>query len=71
MTSSLNQAKEALGARLGELRQEAGLSGTELARRAGWHQTTISKIEYGKTKPSDADVRTWCSLTGLLAILLI
>ncbi|WP_067829934.1 helix-turn-helix domain-containing protein [Nocardia inohanensis] len=64
MTSSLEQAKEALGVRLRELRLDAGLTGTELARRAGWHQTKVSKIEYGKTRPTDDDVRTWCALTG-------
>jgi transcriptional regulator with XRE-family HTH domain len=60
VTSSLNQAKEALGARLRELRLDAGISGTELARRAGWHQTKVSKIEYGKTKPTDSDIQVWC-----------
>ncbi|KZM68561.1 helix-turn-helix domain-containing protein [Nocardia terpenica] len=64
MTGSLDQAKEALGVRLRELRQDAGLTGTELARRAGWHQTKVSKIEYGKTKPTDADIRSWCAHTG-------
>ncbi|MBO0852219.1 MAG: helix-turn-helix transcriptional regulator [Nocardia sp.] len=64
MTGSLDQAKEALGARLRELRHDAGISGTELARRAGWHQTKVSKIEYGKTKPTDADIRAWCAHTG-------
>ncbi|MFJ1458217.1 helix-turn-helix domain-containing protein [Nocardia sp. N2S4-5] len=64
MTSSLNQAKEALGRRLRELRLDAGISGTELAHRAGWHQTKVSKIEYGKTKPTDDDIRLWCSHTG-------
>lgn len=63
MTSSLDEAKEALGARLRELRHDAGLTGTELARRAGWHQTKVSKIEYGKTKPTEADVRAWCTYT--------
>ncbi|GAB2675779.1 helix-turn-helix domain-containing protein [Nocardia goodfellowii] len=63
MTSSLHQAKEALGQRLRELRLDAGLSGTELARQAGWHQTKVPKIEYGKQTPSDADIRTWCALT--------
>ncbi|MGW4243085.1 helix-turn-helix domain-containing protein [Nocardia sp. NPDC004722] len=64
MTGSLDQAKEALGARLRELRLDAGLTGTELARRAGWHQTKVSKIEYGKTKPTDGDLRVWCALTA-------
>ncbi|MFD6356000.1 helix-turn-helix domain-containing protein [Nocardia tengchongensis] len=64
MTSSLDQAKEALGARLRELRLDAGLTGTELARRVGWHQTKVSKIEYGKTKPTDTDIQSWCVQTG-------
>ncbi|MFI1240483.1 helix-turn-helix domain-containing protein [Nocardia salmonicida] len=63
MTSSLTEAKQALGARLRELRNDAGLSGTELARRADWHQTKVSKIEYGKTKPTEDDIRVWCSHT--------
>ncbi|WP_416565099.1 helix-turn-helix domain-containing protein [Nocardia testacea] len=64
MTGSVDEVREALGARLRELRQDAGLTGTELARRAGWHQTKVSKIEYGKTKPTEADIRTWCAHTG-------
>ncbi|BDT97201.1 helix-turn-helix domain-containing protein [Nocardia sputorum] len=64
MTSSPNQAREALGARLRELRLDAGISGTELAHRAGWHQTKVSKIEYGKTKPTGDDIRLWCAHTG-------
>lgn len=63
MTSSLDEAKEALGARLRELRLEAGITGTDLAKRAGWHQTKVSKIEYGKTKPTEEDIRVWCSHT--------
>ncbi|MEV6325906.1 helix-turn-helix transcriptional regulator [Nocardia sp. NPDC051787] len=64
MTNTVQQQREALGARLRELRLSAGLSGSELARRTGWHQTRVPKIEYGKTKPSEADIRVWCDLTG-------
>lgn len=64
MTDSVQQQREALGERLRGLRQSAGLSGSELARRAGWHQTRVPKIEYGKTKPSIADIQVWCELTG-------
>ncbi|WP_051161639.1 helix-turn-helix domain-containing protein [Nocardia brevicatena] len=64
MTNSVQQAREAVGERLRGLRQSAGLSGSELARRAGWHQTRVPKIEYGKTKPSVVDIQVWCSLTG-------
>lgn len=64
VSGSVHQMREALGGRLRELRLNSGLSGTELARLAGWHQTKVSKIEYGKTKPTDADIRAWCEHTN-------
>lgn len=64
MSDSLHQLREALGGRLRELRLNSGLTGTELADLARWHQTKVSKIEYGKTKPTDADIRTWCEHTN-------
>lgn len=64
MSDSLHQLREALGGRLRELRLNSGRTGTELANLAGWHQTKVSKIEYGKTKPTDADIRTWCEHTN-------
>lgn len=64
MTSAVHQAREALGHRLRELRRDAGLTGAQLAERAGWHGSKISKIEYGKQTPSEDDIRTWCEHTG-------
>ncbi len=64
MTSSIHQQREALGGRLRELRLNSGLSGAELARRNGWHQTKVSKIEYGRIKPSRDDIRAWCEHCG-------
>lgn len=64
MTNSVDEAKEALGNQLRELRLSAGLKGTELARLAGWHQSKVSKIEYGKTKPTEQDIHAWCQHTG-------
>ncbi|NEW38193.1 helix-turn-helix domain-containing protein [Nocardia cyriacigeorgica] len=60
MTGSIQQAREALGARLRELRRRAGITGRDLANREGWHESKVSKIEYGRVKPSDADVRAYC-----------
>jgi transcriptional regulator with XRE-family HTH domain len=34
-----------VGARLAELRRAAGLTGHDLARRVGWSQAKISRIE--------------------------
>ena len=43
-----------------EIRLEAGLSGRDLGRLAGWHSSKISKIEYARQAPTPADIRIWC-----------
>jgi transcriptional regulator with XRE-family HTH domain len=58
------QAREALGGRLRDIRLEAGLNGRALARLAGWHHTKVSKLEHGTRPPSRDDIRTWCQLCG-------
>ncbi|MBF6062482.1 helix-turn-helix transcriptional regulator [Nocardia terpenica] len=60
MSGDVHEAREALGARMRDIRKDAGLSGTQLARMAGWHPSKVSKIEYGKQAPSDDDIRIWC-----------
>ncbi|MCU1648781.1 MAG: helix-turn-helix transcriptional regulator [Nocardia sp.] len=65
MTSSAQQQREALGQRLREIRRAAGITGRELARREGWHESKVSKIEFGKITPSDADLRAYCTHTGV------
>ena len=57
---SVKQAREALGARLKELRREAGLSARALASATGQHFTRVSKIEHGIQAPTDTDIRAWC-----------
>jgi transcriptional regulator with XRE-family HTH domain len=64
VTSSVHQAREALGHRLRDLRKDAGLTGRGLAVLAGWDSSKVSKIEYGKQTPSDDDIRDWCHHTG-------
>jgi transcriptional regulator with XRE-family HTH domain len=54
------QAREALGARLREIRLDAGLTARALARLAGWHFTKVSKLEHGARRPSVGDIRAWC-----------
>jgi len=58
------QAREALGGRLRDIRLEAGLNARALARLAGWHHTKVSKLEHGTRPPSRDDVRAWCRLCG-------
>lgn len=60
-SSSAQQALEALGSRLREIRANAGLNGLALARLAGWHSSKVSKIEYGKQAPTADDIRAWCA----------
>ncbi|MGH3695347.1 MAG: helix-turn-helix domain-containing protein [Pseudonocardiaceae bacterium] len=60
MTSSVHEAREALGHRLRDIRRDAGLTGKELANLTGWHSSKVSKIEYGKQAPSEDDIRSWC-----------
>ncbi|OBA62172.1 DNA-binding protein [Nocardia sp. 852002-20019_SCH5090214] len=64
MTDSVHEARKALGQRLREIRRRAGVSGRDLARVSGWHESKVSKIEYGRIKPSDADIRAYVEHTG-------
>ncbi|WP_051580842.1 helix-turn-helix domain-containing protein [Pseudonocardia acaciae] len=59
-TNPTDQARQALGARLRDIRKDADLTGRALATRAGWYFTKISKIEHGTQTPSENDLRTWC-----------
>lgn len=45
---------------LRELRQDAGLTVTQLAAKCGWHHAKTSRIENAKTPPSTRDIRDWC-----------
>lgn len=60
----VQQAREALGRRLREIRQDAGLTSRALAALAGWHESKGSRIENGRTAPADEDLRTWALLCG-------
>ena len=65
-SSSAWQARQTLGARLGELREDAGLTGRALARLCRWHESKVSRIEHAKTAPSAEDIRAWCEHCGAL-----
>src|ERR1051326_6255466 len=59
-SSSAKEAKKALGARMREVRKDAGLTARALALRTDQHYTRVSKIENGTQVPTDADIRSWC-----------
>jgi transcriptional regulator with XRE-family HTH domain len=60
VSTPTKRAREALGARLREIRQDANLTGRALASRCGWHFTKVSKLEHGTQNPSENDIRAWC-----------
>ncbi|MBL1079559.1 helix-turn-helix transcriptional regulator [Nocardia sp. 2] len=62
--SNVQQARETLGARLRELRKQAGLTGRALAELAGWQNSKVSRYEHGRQTPTEQDIRTWCELTN-------
>ncbi|WP_405139887.1 helix-turn-helix domain-containing protein [Nocardia sp. NBC_01388] len=61
MTNSVQEAREALGQRLREIRRDAGITARELALREGWHESKVSRIEHGKAAPSTLDMRAYCA----------
>ena len=63
-SSSAQQAREILADRLRDLRRDTGLTAIELAARAGWERTKVSKIEHAIRPPSAADIRAWCQVCG-------
>lgn len=64
-SSSAQAARESVAARLKEIRLDAGLTGSQLASRCGWHHAKTSRIENAKTPPSASDIRTWCHACGV------
>ncbi|MCC2279665.1 helix-turn-helix transcriptional regulator [Streptomyces sp. ET3-23] len=64
MTTDFQQGRVTLGARLRELRIEAGLTGRELAARCGWPHSKVSKLENGRQTAASADLKAWASAIG-------
>ncbi|TDC78483.1 helix-turn-helix domain-containing protein [Streptomyces hainanensis] len=63
-STSVQEARKALGQRLREMRKDSGITARELARRAGWHESKCSRLENGKATPSEGDIRVWSRLCG-------
>lgn len=63
-SSTAQQAREALGQRLRDIRKEARITARELASRAGWHETKCSQLQSGSRPPSEDDIRTWVRICG-------
>ncbi|WP_033822089.1 helix-turn-helix transcriptional regulator [Kitasatospora sp. MBT63] len=64
MSTDFQQARVGLGARLRELRAEAGLSRRDFAARIGWPPSKVSKLEHGKQTPTRGDLEEWARAAG-------
>ncbi|WP_307544926.1 helix-turn-helix transcriptional regulator [Streptomyces sp. V3I8] len=62
--TSVHEARDALGKRLRELRQQASMSGRQLAESLSWPPSKVSKLENGRQAPTDDDLRNWTRATG-------
>ncbi|GLF97606.1 Scr1 family TA system antitoxin-like transcriptional regulator [Streptomyces yaizuensis] len=63
--SDFQNARESLGARLRELRTEAGLAGKELAESLGWQRSKVSRLENGRQTATTDDLQAWAQATGV------
>lgn len=59
---SRSDERQELAAGLRALRHDAGLSTTQLARRLGWSQAKVSRLERGVTLAKPAEVGSWARL---------
>jgi transcriptional regulator with XRE-family HTH domain len=67
VSTDYQQAREALGVRLRELRLTAPggrLTGSALAYKLGWPNSKVSKLELGKQTATPDDLRQWAEATG-------
>lgn len=62
--TSVDEARTALGKRLRELREQAGLNGKRLAESLAWPASKVSKLELGRQSPTDDDLRAWANVTN-------
>ncbi|MFP1626933.1 helix-turn-helix domain-containing protein [Streptomyces sp. 5K101] len=64
MSTDFQTARIILGARLKELRTEAGLDGKGVAARLGWQRSKVSRLENGKQTATAADLSAWAQAVG-------
>lgn len=58
------RARQQFGARLRRLREEAGLTGKQLAEHLDWAASKVSRLEHGKQTASTEDITDWASAVG-------
>lgn len=62
--TGINETRRVLGARLRELRKQAGFTGVALAAEVNWPQSKVSKIECGQQLPTEQDLADLCRVVG-------
>ncbi|MCY0952100.1 helix-turn-helix domain-containing protein [Streptomyces sp. H27-S2] len=65
MSTDFQSARVALGARLRELRAEAGENGKDFAARLGWQRSKVSRLENGKQTATADDLTAWAAAAGV------
>ncbi|HEV2640466.1 MAG TPA: helix-turn-helix transcriptional regulator [Actinocrinis sp.] len=66
--SSFDRARESLGRRLRELREQTGLNGKQFAEALGWQATKVSRLENGQRTPSRSDITAWAEAADAVAV---
>jgi transcriptional regulator with XRE-family HTH domain len=64
VSTDYQTAREALGARLRELRTEAGLDGKDLAAKLDCQASKVSRLQNGKQTATSADLTAWALACG-------
>ncbi|AWZ05632.1 MULTISPECIES: helix-turn-helix transcriptional regulator [unclassified Streptomyces] len=64
MSTDFQSARVALGARLRELRAEAGANGKDFASLLGWQRSKVSRLENGKQTATADDLAAWAAAAG-------
>ncbi|MCF3132480.1 helix-turn-helix domain-containing protein [Streptomyces olivochromogenes] len=59
MSTDYQSGRVSLGARMRDLRTEAGFDGKGIAERLGWQRSKVSRLENGKQTPSRKDLEQW------------
>ncbi|MER5731628.1 helix-turn-helix transcriptional regulator [Streptomyces sp. NPDC002138] len=65
MSTDFQSARVALGARLRELRAEAGHNGKDFAARLDWQRSKVSRLENGKQTATADDLTAWAAAAGV------
>ncbi|MGW0642399.1 helix-turn-helix domain-containing protein [Streptomyces badius] len=63
-SARVQEARDRIAFRLRGLRADAGLTGQQLAELTGWQGSKVSRLQSGRSQPSDEDIRAWCRACG-------